>query len=177
MWSEFQGWLADGREAILAAAGVGLLVATMAVGFMKRSLLAAFGTLIFGALLLWGMSNSDWLRDKAGEDFNTAPATAIVDEASRRAMSCCGRRGRVHRLRLLHARAPSPGGPRLARVDEAPVPDHRPGTRCVLRDRHGDGRHLGEGRVVDVAVAHTAQCDAVRGRADRNGCRVAVRTR
>lgn len=82
MWSEFQGWLADGREAILAAAGVGLLVAVMAVGFMKRSLLAAFGTLIFGALLLWGMSNSDWLRDKAGEDFNTAPATVIVDEAS-----------------------------------------------------------------------------------------------
>ncbi len=82
MWSEFQGWLADGREAILAAAGVGLLVAMMAVGFMKRSLLAAFGTLIFGALLLWGMSNSDWLRDKAGEDFNTAPATVIVDEAS-----------------------------------------------------------------------------------------------
>ena len=80
MWSEFQGWLADGREAILAAAGVGLLVAVMAVGFMKRSLLAAFGTLIFGALLLWGMSNSDWLRDKAGEDFNTAPATAIMDQ-------------------------------------------------------------------------------------------------
>ena len=80
MWSEFQGWLADGREAILAAAGVGLLVATMAVGFMKRSLLAAFGTLIFGALLLWGMSNSDWLRDKAGEDFNTAPATIDVDD-------------------------------------------------------------------------------------------------
>ena len=80
MWSEFQGWLADGREAILAAASVGLLVATMAVGFMKRSLLAAFGTLIFGALLLWGMSNSDWLRDKAGEDFNTAPATAIIDQ-------------------------------------------------------------------------------------------------
>jgi len=79
MWSEFQGWLADGREAILAAAGVGLLVAVMAVGFMKRSLLAAFGTLIFGALLLWGMSNSDWLRDKAGEDFNTAPAAVIID--------------------------------------------------------------------------------------------------
>ena len=79
MWSEFQGWLADGREAILAAAGVGLLVAVMAVGFMKRSLLAAFGTLIFGALLLWGMSNSDWLRDKAGEDFNTAPATVDTD--------------------------------------------------------------------------------------------------
>jgi len=82
MWSEFEGWLADGREAILAAAGVGLLVAVMAVGFMKRSLLAAFGTLIFGALLLWGMANSDWLRDKAGEDFNTAPAVATIDEPS-----------------------------------------------------------------------------------------------
>lgn len=80
MWSEFEGWLADGREAILAAAGVGLLVAVMAVGFMKRSLLAAFGTLVFGALLLWGMANSDWLRDKAGEDFNTAPAAVSIDE-------------------------------------------------------------------------------------------------
>ncbi len=78
MFTEFQNWLAAGREAILAFAGVGLLVAVIAVGFMKRSILAAAGTLVFGALLLWGMANSDWLRDKAGEDFNTTPATVIV---------------------------------------------------------------------------------------------------
>ncbi len=75
MFNELQGWMESGREAILAAAGLGLLVAVIGVGFMKRSLLAAFGTLLFGALLLWGMANSDWLRDKAGEDFNTAPVS------------------------------------------------------------------------------------------------------
>ncbi len=64
----------------------------LAVGVVKRSMLAAFGTLLFGALLWWGMANSDWLRDKAGDDFDTAaavtpsrrepdqPMSAAVDE-------------------------------------------------------------------------------------------------
>lgn len=80
MFTELQGWIASGREAILAVAGLALLVAVLGVGFMKRSLLAAFATLLFGALLLWGMSNSDWLRDKAGEDFNAAaPVSEFID--------------------------------------------------------------------------------------------------
>ena len=81
MSSDILGWLADWREVVLAVASVALLLAVMAVGFMKRSLLAAFGTLIFGALLLWGMANSDWLRDRAGSDFDTgtAPVETITD--------------------------------------------------------------------------------------------------
>ena len=78
MSSDILGWLADWREVVLAVASVALLLAVMAVGFMKRSLLAAFGTLIFGALLLWGMANSDWLRDRAGSDFDTGTGTAPV---------------------------------------------------------------------------------------------------
>ena len=86
MSSDILGWLADWREVVLAVASVALLLAVMAVGFMKRSLLAAFGTLIFGALLLWGMANSDWLRDRAGSDFDTgtAPVETIIDRRRRR---------------------------------------------------------------------------------------------
>lgn len=75
MFTELTEWLSDARTLVLAFAGVALLVATIAVGVMKRSLLAAFGTLLFGALLLWGMNNSDWLRDKTGEDISGAPAS------------------------------------------------------------------------------------------------------
>ena len=80
--NEIQGWLVDLRELILVGAGVGLLVAVLAVGVVKRSMLAAFGTLLFGALLWWGMANSDWLRDKAGDDFDTATAVGAVFESA-----------------------------------------------------------------------------------------------
>ena len=80
--NEIQGWLVDLRELILVGAGVGLLVAVLAVGVVKRSMLAAFGTLLFGALLWWGMANSDWLRDKAGDDFDTAIAVGVVVESA-----------------------------------------------------------------------------------------------
>ena len=73
----------DLRELILVGAGVGLLVAVLAVGVIKRSMLAAFGTLLFGALLWWGMANSDWLRDRAGDDFDiAAPAALLVEVES-----------------------------------------------------------------------------------------------
>lgn len=74
MIQELTDWLGQIRTLVLVFAGVTLLVVTIAVGVMKRSLLAAFGTLIFGALLLWGMANSEWLKDKTGEDLNSAPA-------------------------------------------------------------------------------------------------------
>ncbi|MGB3735013.1 MAG: hypothetical protein WA964_08665 [Ilumatobacter sp.] len=79
--NEIQGWLVDLRELILVGAGVGLLVAVLAVGVVKRSMLAAFGTLLFGALLWWGLANSDWLRDKAGDDFDTAVAVSTIVES------------------------------------------------------------------------------------------------
>ena len=43
MFTELTEWLSDARTLVLAFAGVALLVATIAVGVMKRSLLAAFG--------------------------------------------------------------------------------------------------------------------------------------
>lgn len=79
MSQDLLNWMADWREVILAAAGLVLLVATIAVGFIKRSLLAAFATLMFGALLWWGMANSSWLRDRAGSDFDAAPANVTID--------------------------------------------------------------------------------------------------
>ena len=77
--NEIAGWFGDLRLLVLTGAGTMLLVAVIAVGVMKRSLLAAFGMLLGGALLLWGMSNSDWLRDRAGDDFDAAPAGAVID--------------------------------------------------------------------------------------------------
>lgn len=79
MSQDLLNWMADWREVILAGAGLVLLVATMAVGFLKRSLLAAFATLMFGALLWWGMANSSWLRDRAGSDFDAAPVHVVID--------------------------------------------------------------------------------------------------
>jgi hypothetical protein len=80
LFEDIQAWFASGREVVLAGAGVFLLVAVIAVGVTRRSLLAAFGTLIFGALLLWGMANSSLLSNKAGEDFDTSLG-AVAAEA------------------------------------------------------------------------------------------------
>jgi hypothetical protein len=77
--NEIQGWFGDLRALVLVGSGTMLLIAVVAVGLAKRSLLAAFGMLLGGALLLWGMANSDWLRDRAGDDFDTAPVTVLVD--------------------------------------------------------------------------------------------------
>lgn len=80
--NEIAGWFGDLRGLVLTGAGTMLLIAVIAVGIMKRSLLAAFGMLLGGALLLWGMANSDWLRDRAGDDFDAAPVMDIIDVES-----------------------------------------------------------------------------------------------
>lgn len=57
------------RAFILALAVVVWLAATLAVAVTRRSVLAAAGTFITGAFLVWAMYNSDLFRDKAGQDF------------------------------------------------------------------------------------------------------------
>jgi hypothetical protein len=80
VFTDIQGWFAAGREVVLAGASVFLLIAVIGIGIMKRSLIASFATLLFGALLLWGMVNSDLLRDKAGEDFGAADVVTDVSD-------------------------------------------------------------------------------------------------
>jgi protein-S-isoprenylcysteine O-methyltransferase Ste14 len=64
-WTSF--WV-QARVAILAAAGVMLLVATIGIGIVRRSLLAAFGTLVFGALLWMLMYRANTVRDSFEDD-------------------------------------------------------------------------------------------------------------
>ena len=68
---------------IIAATGVVWLGATLAMGLLRRSFLTAAGIFIAGGFLMWGMVNSDWVRDRGGEDIQGTGAPAVVDiEAS-----------------------------------------------------------------------------------------------
>ena len=75
------------RTFILAVAVVVWLGATLAVAVTRRSVLIAGATFLAGAFLVWGMSNADWLRDKAGKDLKTLgghpPVVVVVDDAAR----------------------------------------------------------------------------------------------
>ena len=84
MIQQLTEFFADIRLLVLAGAGVFLLAATISIGLMRRSLLSAAGVFLFGTLLLWGMYNSDWMRDRWGDDFQGAPplgAAAATDGA------------------------------------------------------------------------------------------------
>ena len=85
MIQELTEFFADIRLLVLAGAGVFLLAATIGVGLMRRSLLSAAGIFVFGTLLLWGMYNSDWMRDRWGDDFQGAPPRRRVGADRRRA--------------------------------------------------------------------------------------------
>ena len=79
-WDTF--W-AESRDAILTGSGVILLVATLAVGAFRRSIIAAFGTFIVGALLWMLMYNAPAIRDDFQDDLVTgAPAVSAQQFAT-----------------------------------------------------------------------------------------------
>ena len=79
-WDTF--W-SESRSAILTGSGVMLLVATIAVGAFRRSVVAAFGTFILGALLWMLMYNAPRIRDDFQDDLLTgAPAPVVVSEST-----------------------------------------------------------------------------------------------
>lgn len=79
-WDTF--W-AETRTAILTGAGVMLLVATIAVGAFRRSIIAAFGTFVVGALLWMLMYNAPAIRDDFQDDLVTgAPAPSALQFGS-----------------------------------------------------------------------------------------------
>jgi len=78
MIQQLTEFFADIRLLVLAGAGVFLLAATISIGLMRRSLLSAAGVFVFGTLLLWGMYNSDWMRDRWGDDFQGAPPAGVA---------------------------------------------------------------------------------------------------
>ena len=68
MFKMLTGLATDARTFVLAVAMVVWLGATLAIAVTRRSILAAAGTFLAGALLVWAMWNADWIRDKGGED-------------------------------------------------------------------------------------------------------------
>ena len=77
---------AQARTFILAVGVVVWLGATLAVAVTRRSVLIASATFFAGAFLMWGMYNSDVLRDKAGIDLKTfggrPSAVVVVDDVA-----------------------------------------------------------------------------------------------
>ena len=74
-WETF--W-AESREAVLIAGGTIVLVATIAVGAYRRSVIAAFGTFALGALLWMLMFNTDSIRDDFEDDLVGAGVELVV---------------------------------------------------------------------------------------------------
>jgi hypothetical protein len=68
------------RTAILGLSVVAWLGLTLFTTVARKSILAGAGVFVAGAFMVWGMYNSDLLRDKAGNDLSGhAPITVIVD--------------------------------------------------------------------------------------------------
>lgn len=87
MIQQLTEFFADIRLLVLAGAGVFLLAATISIGLMRRSLLSAAGVFVFGTLLLWGMYNSDWMRDRWGDDFQGTPPPSVPVPADPQAIA------------------------------------------------------------------------------------------
>jgi hypothetical protein len=68
------------RELAITLATAVWLFATLGIAVARRSVLAAAGVFIAGAFLVWGMANSDFMRDKAGEDLQGLGAAVVIVE-------------------------------------------------------------------------------------------------
>jgi hypothetical protein len=81
MFDVFIGLANEAKVLVIAVAGVVWLGATLALGILRRSFLAALGWFVAGAFLMWMMVNSDWVRDRGGDDIQQfgAPAVAEVE--------------------------------------------------------------------------------------------------
>ena len=87
MFKLLTGLANEARAFLLAVGVVCWLGATLFVAVSRRSVLAAGAVFVAGAFLMWGMYNSDFLRDKAGEDVRNdlrASPPALVIEAQGR---------------------------------------------------------------------------------------------
>ena len=80
MFDILNGLAEQARVLILSIATVVWLGAVIAVAAMRRSILAAAGIFIVGGLLVAGMWQSDFIRDKSQTDINKtgAPVSAEV---------------------------------------------------------------------------------------------------
>jgi hypothetical protein len=73
---------AAARTAILAVSVVAWIGLTLFTAVSRKSILAGFGVFFAGAFLIWGMFNSDILRDKVGKDMTGAKITNVIDSVA-----------------------------------------------------------------------------------------------
>ena len=66
------------RTAILAVSVVAWIGLTLFTAVSRKSILAGFGVFFAGAFLVWGMFNSDVLRDKVGKDMSGATIVNVA---------------------------------------------------------------------------------------------------
>lgn len=69
---------AAARTAILAVSVVAWIGLTLFTAISRKSILAGFGVFFAGAFLVWGMFNSDVLRDKVGKDMSGATIVNVA---------------------------------------------------------------------------------------------------
>jgi hypothetical protein len=82
MFDVFIGLANEAKVLVIAVAGVVWLVATLAIGILRRSFLSALGVFIAGGFLMWMMVNSDWVRDRGGEDIQEIGASVAEVDSS-----------------------------------------------------------------------------------------------
>ena len=82
MFDILNGLAEQARLLILSVATVAWLGAVIAIAAVRRSILAAVGIFIVGGLLVAGMWQSDFIRDKSQTDINQTGLQASVREVS-----------------------------------------------------------------------------------------------
>lgn len=63
---------------VQAAIAVMAMIMVIAVWAKSKALVPTLGALIFGAFVVWGVNNTDILRQKIDEEFQDARAAAVV---------------------------------------------------------------------------------------------------
>jgi hypothetical protein len=67
------------RTTIIAASVVAWLALTLYTAISRKSILAGAGVFLAGLFLVWGMYNSDILRDKVGKDMSGATIVNVAN--------------------------------------------------------------------------------------------------
>jgi hypothetical protein len=77
--------IADVEGLVRAVVGLMALVMIIVVWVRTKSFVPTLGALLFGAFLIWGVNNVDFLEQKVGEEFQgMAPVPlSVVDGALR----------------------------------------------------------------------------------------------
>ncbi len=75
--------IADVEGLVRAFVGLMALVMIIVVWVRTKSFVPTLGALLFGAFLIWGVNNVDFLEQKVDEEFQgMAPVTAVAPDGT-----------------------------------------------------------------------------------------------